>query len=309
MKTPIAFIIFNRPDTTARVFEAIRQAKPPLLLVIADGARTSKLGEVKKCAAARAIIEGVDWDCEVRTNYSDINLGCGKRVSSGLDWVFQEVEEAIILEDDCLPDPSFFQFCEELLEYYRHDTRIMCISGDNFQSGKKYSDASYYFSRYPHCWGWASWRRAWRYYDFKMSIWPQIRDDGWLDGMLDHKDQIRYWSAIFNNMYKRVTDTWDYQWTFACWIQSGLSILPEVNLISNIGFRDDATHTIEDSPLANLPVEPLKFPLTHPPFLLRNSEADRLTNEILFTDIKHMELRKRIFTKIHNLQKRFANDN
>jgi hypothetical protein len=302
MKAPVVFIIFNRPDTTARVFEAIRQAKPPLLFVIADGARTSKAGEAEKCAAARAIIDGVDWDCEVRTNYSDVNLGCGKRVASGLDWVFQEVEEAIILEDDCLPHPTFFQFCEELLEYYRNDTRIMAIAGNNFQRGKKYSAASYYFSRYPHCWGWASWRRAWQYYDFKMSIWPQIRGGEWLDNMLDSKKSVKYWSEIFDNMhYKELIDIWDYQWTFACWIQSGLSILPEVNLISNIGFGEDATHTVEDSPLANLPVQPVKFPLIHSPFLLRNCEADRLTNEILFTDTK---ITKRILIKIRNLIKK-----
>jgi hypothetical protein len=305
MKAPVVFIIFNRPDTTARVFEAIRQAKPSLLFVIADGARTSKAGEAEKCAAARAIIDGVDWDCEVRTNYSDVNLGCGKRVASGLDWVFQEVEEAIILEDDCLPHPTFFQFCEELLEYYRNDTRIMAIAGNNFQRGKKYSAASYYFSRYPHCWGWASWRRAWQYYDFKMSIWPQIRGGEWLDNMLDSKKSVKYWSEIFDNMhYKELIDIWDYQWTFACWIQSGLSILPGVNLISNIGFGEDATHTVENSPLANLPVQAVEFPLIHPPFLLRNYEADRFTNKILFTDIKNMGLNKRMLAKIRNLTKK-----
>jgi hypothetical protein len=301
MKTPVAFIIFNRPETTARVFEAIRQAKPPLLLVIADGARTSKPGEAEKCAATRAIIDGVDWDCEVITNYSGVNLGCGKRVSSGIDWVFQEVEEAIILEDDCLPHPSFFQFCEELLEYYRHDTRIMCISGDNFQSGKKYSAASYYFSIYPHCWGWASWRRAWKHYDFEMIKWPEIRDGGWLSSILDSRESLRYWSKIFDNMYKGVIDTWDYQWTFTCWIQNGLSILPEVNLISNIGFGADATHTVENSPLANLPVEAVEFPIVHPPFLLRNYEADRLTNKIIFTDTENMDIHTRILAKIRKI--------
>ncbi|MFM7711944.1 MAG: glycosyltransferase family 2 protein, partial [Microcystis sp.] len=142
------------PDTTARVFEAIRQAKPPKLLVVADGPRADRADDIEKCKAARAIIEGVDWDCEVLTNYSDVNLGCKNRVSSGLNWVFDTVEEAIILEDDCVPDPTFFRFCEELLEYYRHDQRIMVISGNNFQFGKKRTGYSYYFSVYTHCWGW-----------------------------------------------------------------------------------------------------------------------------------------------------------
>ena len=152
LTTPVVFIIFNRPDTTAKVFEAIRQAKPPKLLVIADGARIDKPGEAEKCAAARAIINQVDWQCEVLTNYSNVNLGCRKRVSSGLDWVFEQVEEAIVLEDDCLPHPSFFQYCQELLEKYRDDERIMMISGDNFQFGNETTEYSYYFSRYGHCW-------------------------------------------------------------------------------------------------------------------------------------------------------------
>jgi hypothetical protein len=160
VNTPIAFFIFNRPDTTARVFEAIRQAQPSKLLVVADGPRSTRPGEAEKCAATRAIIDQVDWECEVLTNYSDVNLGCRHRVSSGLDWVFEQVEEAIILEDDCLPHPTFFRFCEELLEWYRHDHRIVAISGDNFQNGHQSGEFSYYFSRYVHIWGWATWRRG-----------------------------------------------------------------------------------------------------------------------------------------------------
>jgi hypothetical protein len=279
MKTPVAFIIFNRPDTTARVFEAIRQAKPPLLLVIADGARTSKAGEVEKCAATRAIIDKVDWPCDVKTNYSNINLGCGKRVSSGLDWVFQEVEEAIILEDDCVPDSTFFQFCDELLEYYRYDNRVTSISGNNFEMGRKDSNSSYYFSRYNHVWGWASWRRAWKHYDFNISKWPDIRDGKFLSGVLDGGESVRYWTEVFNQVYKGKIDTWDYQWLFTCWSQNGLTILPEVNLISNIGFGADATHTTEVSPFSNLPVKAVNFPLVHPQFIMRNADVDGLTHK------------------------------
>jgi hypothetical protein len=160
LTTPVAFLIFNRPDTTAKVFEAIRQAKPPKLLVVADGPRPDRPDDIEKCKAARGVVEQVDWDCEVLRNYSDVNLGCKKRVSSGLDWVFNTVEEEIILEDDCLPHPTFFRFCEELLDYYRHDERIMVISGDNFQFGRNCTEYSYYFSRYNHCWGWSTWRRS-----------------------------------------------------------------------------------------------------------------------------------------------------
>ncbi|GCA72403.1 hypothetical protein MiYa_03954 [Microcystis aeruginosa NIES-2519] len=283
LTTPVALLIFNRPDTTARVFEAIRQAKPPKLLVVADGPRPDRPDDIEKCKAARAIIEGVDWDCEVLKNYSDLNLGCRKRVSSGLDWVFEMVEEAIILEDDCVPDPTFFRFCEELLEYYRHDQRITVISGNNFQLGKKLTDYSYYLSRYNHCWGWATWRRAWQYYDGEMKHWPQVRDGDWLTAILEETQAVKYWTKIFQTTYDNKNDSWAYRWTFSCWIQNGLTILPNVNLVSNIGFGEDATHTIgSKSRLANLTVKEMNFPLKHPPFLIRDEAADSYTQKNIF---------------------------
>ncbi|MFM6024920.1 MAG: glycosyltransferase family 2 protein, partial [Dolichospermum sp.] len=184
LKTPVCFIIFNRPDVTQRVFQKISEAKPPKLLVIADGPRIDKVGEEQKCAATRAIIDQVDWECQVLTNYSDINLGCRKRIYTGLDWVFSQVEEAIILEDDCLPDSSFFRFCEELLEKYRDHPRIMLVCGQNLQFGQQRRNYSYYFSRYSHCWGWATWKSAWQYYDDTMELWPQVRDENWLFDIL-----------------------------------------------------------------------------------------------------------------------------
>jgi hypothetical protein len=283
LTTPVAFLIFNRPDTTARVFEAIRQAKPPQLLVVADGPRPDRADDIEKCKAARAIIEGVDWDCEVLTNYSDLNLGCKNRVSSGLDWVFSLVEEVIILEDDCLPHPSFFRFCQDLLDYYRNDERITAISGDNFQFGRKRTGYSYYFSCYNHIWGWATWRRAWQYYDVKMKLWQEIRDGNWLESILGKTQAVKYWTKIFQTYYDGKIDTWDYPWNFACWIQNGLTILPNVNLVSNIGFGEDATHTSSSkSRVANLPVKEINFPLKHPPFLLRHVEADDFTYRNLF---------------------------
>ena len=162
LSTPVAFIIFNRPDTTEIVFETIRQAKPSKLLVVADGPRTDRSGEVEKCTATRAVIERVDWECEVITNYSDVNLGCKRRVSGGIDWIFSQVEEAIILEDDCLPAPSFFQFCQTMLERYRYDDRISMIGGSNYQQENSRTSDSYFFTKYAHIWGWATWRRAWK---------------------------------------------------------------------------------------------------------------------------------------------------
>jgi hypothetical protein len=233
----------------------------------------------------------------VLTNYSDLNLGCKNRVSSGLDWVFSLVEEVIILEDDCLPHPSFFRFCQDLLDYYRDDKRIMAISGDNFQLGRNRTEYSYYFSRYNHIWGWASWRRAWQYYDVKMKLWQEIHDGNWLEYILGEGQSVKYWTKIFQSAYDGKIDTWDYPWTFACWIQNGLTILPNVNLVSNIGFGEDATHTIgSKSRVANLPVKEMNFPLKHPLFLLRHVEADDF--------IQRNDYNLSLFTRLNNRLKR-----
>ena len=289
-------MIFNRPDTTQQVFNTIRQVKPEKLLVIADGPRPNVNGEFQKCAATRAIINQVDWDCEVLTHYSDINLGCRHRVSSGLNWVFNTVEEAIILEDDCLPDITFFRFCEELLERYRHDPRIMAISGNNFQFGQNQQEASYYFSRYNHIWGWATWRRAWKFYDLDMKLWPTIKEKQSLQDILENPEIVAYCSRIFQAAYEGF-NTWDYAWTFACWINNGLTILPHVNLVSNIGFREDATHTKRESRFANLPRQAMGFPLRHPTVVMRNRQADDWTKKIMFSsilyeDISHLRLKE-----------------
>ncbi len=282
LKTPVAFFIFKRPDTTEKVFLEIAKAKPPKLFVVADGPREDKPGEAQACAAARAIITRVDWDCEVLTNFSDVNIGGPRRFPSGLDWVFNQVEEAIILEDDCFPHPTFFRFCEELLERYRDDERVAMLSGDNFRFGRKRTAYSYYFSRYTHIWGWATWRRAWKNYDAGMKAWPEIRDGGWLHDFLDDKRAVRYWSGIFNDIYTGKRNHWDYRWTFTCWQHGALTILPNVNLVSNIGFGEYATNTKGENIFSAMKTEPMEFPLIHPPFLLRDSEADTFTERNLF---------------------------
>ena len=294
LKTPVAFIIFNRPDTTEKVFAEIAKAKPPILLVIADGPRNYRPDEAEKCALTRAIINRVDWDCSVLTNYSDVNLGCKNRVASGLDWVFEQVPEAIILEDDCLPDPSFFRFCEELLERYRHDHRIAMISGDNFQFGQNRGDASYYFSRYNHIWGWASWRRAWSHYDKNAAIWPQFHQSSCLKLLLKSTREQKFWQKVFQAVYDGKIDTWDYQWVLSSWSQGMVSIIPAVNLISNIGFGADATHTKSASIYANMDTHELTFPLIHPEIILANIDADIFTSRTMFSN----SLASRLFQKI-----------
>lgn len=282
MKTPIALFIFNRPALTEQVFEAIRQAQPPQLFVVADGPRAGRPGEAEQCAATRAIATDVDWACEVRTNFAERNLGLRERVSRGLDWVFEQVEAAIILEDDCVPHPTFFRFCEELLEQYAIDPRVMTISGDNFQFGRRRTEESYYFSRYPHCWGWATWRRAWQLYDDEMRLWPQVREGGWLRDLLVRPQAARYWRGIFDAVQAGRIQSWAYRWTLACWLHHGLTILPNVNLVSNVGFTEAATNTTTDSLLANIPAEAMAFPLRHPPFMVRDAQADDFTQHTMF---------------------------
>jgi len=295
LKTPVAFIIFNRPDTTERVFSEIAKAKPPKLLVVGDGARTNRVGEAEKVAATRAIIDRVNWDCEVLTKFSEVNLGCKRRVSSGIDWVFEQVEEAIILEDDCLPHPTFFRYCEELLERYRDDERIAMISGDNFQFGQRRTEASYYLSRYNHIWGWASWRRAWKHYDSESTVWSVLRDGNWLAGLVGNAHEKKYWTDIFQAVYEGRIDTWDFQWMLASWAQGMAAILPNVNLISNIGFGVDATHTQGASIYSEMKVEFMEFPLRHPDVMLTHREADAYTAQRMFVN---SSLRGRIISKI-----------
>jgi len=300
LTTPVAFIIFNRPDTTERVFAEIAKARPPKLLVVADGARANKIGEAEKIATTRAIINRVDWDCEVLTNFSEVNLGCKVRVSSGIDWVFEQVEEAIILEDDCLPDLTFFRFCQEMLDRYKHDLRVGMISGDNFQFGRNRNEDSYYFSKHVHVWGWASWRDRWQEsYDVELKKWPWIRDGKWLIDILGNSKEALSWSHIFEKTFQGKVDTWDYQWVFANWIEGRINVMPNVNLISNIGFGDGATHTVTLSPLANMLTAPIVFPIIHPVGILRNLQADNFTFHSCF----NIPLYKKVLNKIRGFFK------
>lgn len=303
LDTPVAFIIFNRPDLTQLVFEAIAKAKPRKLLVIADGPRFPE--EAEKCRQAREVIQNVDWECEVLTNFSDINLGCKMRPATGLDWVFSLVEEAIILEDDCLPHIDFFVYCAELLEKYRDDERIMTISGNNFQSEKQWNTHSYYFSNYTLTWGWASWRRAWQHYDVAMEHWPEIRDSSLLP--FNDENEKGYWVKILNSVYEGKIDAWDYQWSFACWSQNSLTVIPSKNLVSNIGFREDATHTQGNSVLASIPTATLGK-LQHPQYIAKHNEADKSIFYSFFDDRQNERGRVRAIKKrLRPLKQRIVN--
>jgi hypothetical protein len=282
LHTPVLFIVFNRPDPTAQVFEAIRQARPPRLYIAADGPRLDRLGEAAQVQAVRDyVVSHVDWDCVVKTRFQPTNLGCRLAVSSAIDWFFEHEPEGIILEDDCLPDASFFPYTQELLGRYRDDQRVMGISGIHLHGDEHQPPHSYFFSHYNHVWGWASWRRAWQHYDREMDHWPALRNTEWLLTVGHGNRQFqRHWNRIFDRTADGLIDTWDYQWTFSAWSQGGLSILPARNLIRNIGFGAGATHTTDSGEgVSDLPLESLDFPLSHPSVVMSDYAADRWTYE------------------------------
>lgn len=276
------FLVFNRPDTTYQVFEAIRRAKPQFLYVAADGPREGVEGEAQLVAKVRKIASLVDWPCELKTLFREKNLGCKRAVSGAITWFFEQVEQGIILEDDCLPHGDFFHFCEILLDRYADDGRVSVITGNNFQNGRKRGDGSYYFSRYNHVWGWASWRRAWQHYDGDLRFWPNWKRSGaWLSEFPDRVER-RYWEGIFDQMYDKQIDTWDYPWTASIWYHAGLTATPNVNLVSNIGFGPDATHTTSAySPLALMATTAIGG-LVHPAFIAQDRSADRYVFDCTF---------------------------
>lgn len=279
-RSAILFLVFNRPETTRKVFETIRKAQPARLYIAADGPRVNKPDEAARCEEVRKIVSNVGWNCETKTLFREANLGCRSAVNEAISWFFQQELEGIILEDDCLPDPSFFRYCDELLETYRDDSRIVQISGDNFQRGNKRTSDSYYFSRYNHIWGWATWRRAWKDYDKDMSKWGRAKEDRLLYRIGNgQKSFENFWNRRFELVARRSIDTWDYAWTFSCWVQGGLTIIPEVNLVENIGFGEGATHTGGRASGKNAPPSAFKicFPLRHPVFVARDIIADRYT--------------------------------
>lgn len=265
LTAPIAMIVFNRPETTRRVFASVAAARPERLFLVADGPRADRVGEAERCAEVRRIMTAVDWPCRVETNFAEENMGCRSRVISGLNWVFEQVEEAIILEDDCLPDATFFPYCTELLKRYRDAEQVAYISGFNPLESDYALRTSYAFSDVVCLWGWATWRRAWRHLDEHMATWPEAKASGMLTQRFPNKRVAAYWSGVFDKMWEgRGPNTWDYQWVYECWRQKWLAAFPERNLVQNIGFGADATHTTqEDSPLA-LSSGSLAFPLLHP---------------------------------------------
>ncbi len=289
--TPVLFLVFNRPETTKMVYDAISLAKPKKLYIAADGART--IEEDIICAEVRAIFKKIDWDCEVKTLFRNENLGCKIAVSEAISWFFDNEKEGIILEDDCLPSKSFFGFCSTLLEKYRNDNRVGHIGGANFQDGNLRGRQSYYFSRLTHVWGWASWRRVWQNYDVNMVSYSNFNLNNDLKNIPSHDVYSSNWILSFEGVYTHKINTWDYQYAYANLVNNYLSIVPNKNLVVNIGLGNGATHTSASHPFANMEQQNLTE-ITHPQFYIASLEADWFTQnkEFNIPDIKKRGLSK-----------------
>ena len=238
---PILLLVYNRPKHTLALINKLRSIKPKKIYISSDGPKENQKDFIN-CKKVKIIISKIDWKCKLKFNYGINNQGCRKSVSNGINWFFDNEKAGIILEDDCVPNLDFFNFCKILLKKYKNQDKISVISGSNFQK-KEIDKYYYYFSKYPHCWGWATWKRAWKLYDPKFSFWPKWKQS--LDWKLLHKDLIekKYWEKIFDKVYKNKIDSWAYVWTACVWKNKGLTATPNLNLIDNIGFDENATHT------------------------------------------------------------------
>lgn len=302
LQAAVLLVVFNRPETTRLVFDAIRKARPARLYIAADGPRKNVKEDEARCGEVREIVGQVDWDCKVHKLFRDENLNCGVGPATAFTWFFEHEEEGIILEDDCVPSQSFFWFCQELLERYRHDYRVMHIGGNNFLRGwKKDGDYSYYFSRSGHIWGWATWRRAWEKFDFRIEQYPVARQGffhRYFPTLAERMYRLRKLDKTFAGSGK--VNWWDYQWDFARWSNSGLAIVPNTNLVKNVGFGSLATHTTNRySKSAHLEASDIEFPLRHPPFMIRDVVSDKRYFRSLMEDVLRSKVKS--FTSINRL--------
>ncbi|MBL4783976.1 MAG: hypothetical protein JKY49_00965 [Cohaesibacteraceae bacterium] len=273
--TPILFLIFRQPEITRRVFEQIRIARPKKLFISADGPRSEFPNDIKECEETRAVVSKIDWECEVKTRYLPKNVGLKNAVSSAIEWFFDHVEEGIILEYDCLPDPSFFKYCQTMLERYRHDTRIYSVSGNNIQADIRRGDGDYYYSRITGIWGWATWKRSWKTWRPNLEDYDKFRSHSVIRSIISDKTAQNFWIKSFDQVHNGFnTSTWAFCLIYAQFIQGSYCIVPNQNLIKNIGFGPNATNAGDPKhPLANLSVTSINN-YRSPSFFVPDLEAD-----------------------------------
>jgi len=274
MNKAVLFLTYRRFETTERVFSAIRDAKPPRLYFASNAPDPTRASDVAAVEAVRSLVKRIDWPCETHRLFRTTHLPVRLSIPSSVDWFFEHEEQGIVLEDDCVPGRDFFRFCDELLDRYKNHAEVWTVTGDNFQEGNVRGHASYYFSRYNHVWGWASWRRAWQQYDVNMSFWPEWRKTREWKRLFDDRVEWKYWTNIFDQVFRGDINTWDYQWLACMWYKGGVTVTPNVNLVSNIGFGPDAANTKSATVLDGIPVSPLGR-VTHPSEVTRHIDADR----------------------------------
>ncbi len=301
---PVLFLIYNRPELTERTFEKIKEVRPTKLYIGADGPNPKKPHDIIKCNLTREIVSKIDWKCEIKTLFRKANLGCKYAVSSAINWFFEYEEAGIIVEDDILTSRDFFQFCKEMLIKYADDKRIMHITGNNLQFGWTRDSSSYYYSYYGSICGWATWKRAWKLYDLEMKNYPKFLADGYLNSLFSNEDEIQFRKSTFDEVYFKKLDTWDFQWTFSRLSNNGLSIIPNKNLIKNIGFLNNATHTKNINDIrSKLEIENMSFPLKHPKFISRDKVSDnRYFKKILKLDSEYIVKESNVLFKSEELR-------
>lgn len=280
--TPIVIFIYKRSHNLEKLIDAMCKVKPKEIYIVADGPKNT--GEEVQVKKTRTELENlITWPSKVHKNYTKINLGLKERFSTGISWVFEHTDRAIFIEDDCVPDPSFFTFCDQLLEKYKDNEKVVSIAGNNFQPPNTRITESYYYSRYPHVWGWATWKRVWDQYDSNISDWPKRRASGWLKSVYPGQFFIRkFWAYIYDRLYAGQINTWDYQLTYLSQKLGGYNIIPRVNLVSNIGYGEDATNLKKKNKTISVPTAPISFPLVHPKVLKYNQVADRYIEELVY---------------------------
>ena len=291
--TPVAYFVFNRPWITAKSFNVIKKLKPRNLYIIADGPRKNFQNDNFRCQETRKIVQDIDWECNLRTNFSEVNQGMKNRNISGLNWLFDNEEMAIILEDDNLADLSFFYFASELLKYYEHNDNIFQITGVNWQNGIKRNNFSYYFSKYNHLWGWATWRRCWKYYDKNIKFWEEWKKSGeWKKICPDFTERI-FWTKTFDEYLAKDLNSWAYPWLLTAFYKKGLTVIPKNNLVRNIGFFGGGTHEFSVNNLLTNNYH-MESDLKHPEIVKNNEQADLYTFDNIFDGKKMRSMSNKI---------------
>ena len=302
MNVPVLYIIFNRLDTVQRSFESIRQTRPAKLYLAADGPRKNREGEDARCEEVRNwVLSHIDWDCEMHQRFQDTNVGCGHHPADAITWMFENEDYGIILEDDCVASASFFPFVEEMLERYKDDKEISIVCGSNFDKKHAHQaqNADYFFSKISYTWGWATWKRNWEDYDFTMKGWDEVNKSRLLKWLFDEPEYREYWRYIFDSTFRRQPqDIWDYQFFFSCYRKRQMAIVPNVNLISNIGDGSSATHTKKGDGKLGLETTVMDFPIRHPLRKERNMAYDNLLQETCYGRVpvvpSHIKLKRQI---------------